>query len=183
MLRHGFQMRDATITGRTITMACVPYDTPAPVYDTDGDVFLEQFTRGAFRNAVRAPHLVQLRYEHRQDGPPYALAQELREDADYLVGTWRVAPSGDGDRLIGLVQDEQLRGASVGFIPGDHPGDNEVRDNIVTRRYVKQLAEVSLTAAPVYQEAKVLELRAQAVVDLARARERERWRWRGLTLS
>jgi HK97 family phage prohead protease len=183
VLTHSYQLRDATVKGRTLTVACVPYDTPAPVMDTAGEVFLEQFTRGAFRNAVKAPHLVQLRYEHRQDGPPYALGLELREDPKYLVGTWRVAPSGDGDRLIGLVVDDQLRGASVGFEPGDHPGDNALRDNVVTRSYVKRLHEVSLTAAPVYDDAKVLELRSRRAADLTKARERERWRWRTLTLD
>ena len=183
MLTHSFEMRDATVTGRTLTILAAPFDQPAPILDEGGEPILEQFARGAFRNAVKAPNRVELRYEHRQDGPPYALGVQMREDTAGLVGTWRVAPSTDGDRLLGLVSDEQLRGASVGFIPGDHPDDNTWTGNTIVRHYIKHLAEVSLTAAPVYEAAQVMELRSRKSAVDVKTRERERWKWRGLALS
>lgn len=184
MLRHEFavQLRDVAVAGRTLTILAAPFDTPAPVLDEDGNPIIEQFARGAFTHLLPHPHRVELRYEHRHAGAPYAVGQQLVEDAAGLVGTWRVAPSDDGDRLLGLVADDQLRGASVGFVPGDRPGDNQWIDNILTRRRVKQLPEVSLTAAPIYEAARVLELRAAPPADVAdtRTRERERWYWRTL---
>ena len=65
MLTHEFQVRDADVTGRTVRLACVPYDQPAPVADDNGEPYLEQFQRGAFRNVVKAPHVVQLLHDHR----------------------------------------------------------------------------------------------------------------------
>lgn len=182
MLTHSFEVRDAEVKGRTVVLACVPYDTPAPVADANGDPYLEQFTRGAFRNVVKAPHVVQLLHDHRP-GVGFGYARSLREDPQYLVGEWRIPRSDPGDQLLALVGDEQLRGVSVGFVPGDHADDNQWVDNVLTRRYVRQMPEVSLTPAPVYADATVLEVRAQRDRARARARERERWLWRTFTLD
>lgn len=181
MLTHDFQVRDATITGRTLVLACVPFNTPAPVADADGDPYLEQFARGAFRHVVKAPHVVQLLHDHRP-GVGFGYARSLREDSAYLVGEWRVPKSEPGDQLVALVADEQLRGVSVGFEPGANAGDNVWQEGVLTRTYVRRMPEVSLTPAPVYADAKVMELRHKAAVDAARARERERWKWRGFPL-
>jgi HK97 family phage prohead protease len=182
MLRHEFQVRDADVTGRTVRLACVPYDRPAPVADANGDPYLEQFQRGAFRNVVKAPHVVQLLHDHRP-GVGFGYARSLTEEPTYLVGEWRVPKSEPGDQLLALVTDEQLRGVSVGFQPGDHPEDNVWVDNVLTRRYVARMPEVSLTPAPVYDDAKVLEIRHRQQIEADRARERERWKWRTLPLQ
>ena len=182
MLTHEIRLRDAQIRGRDLTILAVPFDEPAPVLDPDGEPLLEQFARGAFAHLTSTPNRTALRYEHQQEGPPYAVGQMLREDPAGLVGQWRVADSPDGQRLLALVADQQVLGASIGFVPGDRRGDNQWIDGVLTRRYVKQLPEVSLTAAPAYQAAKVLELRSgRATVD-ERDRERARWRLRALWL-
>ena len=182
MLTHSFEVRDAEVKGRTVVLACVPYDTPAPVADSNGEPYLEQFTRGAFRNVVKAPHVVQLLHDHRP-GVGFGYARSLTEEPRQLVGEWRIPRSDPGDQLLALVGDEQLRGVSVGFVPGEHEQDNVWVDNVLTRRYVRQMPEVSLTPAPVYADATVLEVRRRHDLQLAKARERERWRWRALTLD
>jgi hypothetical protein len=180
LLHRDYQARDLDVTGRTLTLACVPFDTPTPVVDGDGDPYLEQFAHGAFRTVLRGINSIHLRLEHRQDGPPYAYGLTLREDPDFLIGQWRVADSSHGEQLLALVRDGQLRGVSVGFVPGTADGDNTWDDNVLTRRYVKAMPEVSLTPQPAYPDARVLELRHQQAPALAAAREREWWTWNAL---
>ena len=88
MLTHEFQVRDADVTGRTVRLACVPYDQPAPVADDNGEPYLEQFQRGAFRNVVKAPHVVQLLHDHKP-GVGFGYARSLTRGS-HLPG-WGVA--------------------------------------------------------------------------------------------
>lgn len=162
MLQRDYRVRDvAERDGRTLELACVPFDAPAWVDDGDGP-YREVFRRGAFSHITRAANRVELRYAHRQDGAPYGFGMELREDADYLRGVFRVAPSEDGDRLLGLVRDDQLQGVSVGYLPGVDRDGGDADGPLVERVRVKRLAEVSLTPSPAYEDARVLALREAA---------------------
>jgi len=183
MLQREFQLRDAEVVGdgRTVVLACVPYDQPAWVDDGAGP-YREVFRRGAFRHVVRSPNRVELRYAHRQSGMPYGFGVDLVENLTQLEGRFRVAPSEQGDQVLALVRDGQLNGVSIGYI-NDPDGDlPDVDDSgpVTARTRVKQLREVSLTPAPTWQEAKVLALREGAQPDdalLRVAQERARLEW------
>ncbi len=94
MLTHSFEVRDAEVKGRTVVLACVPYDVKAPVADANGDPYFERFERGAFRNVVKAPHVVQLLHDHRP-GVGFGYARSLREAEPPPVRPTRVGVGWD----------------------------------------------------------------------------------------
>lgn len=184
MFLRDFQLRDAEVggDGRTVVLACVPFDREALVDDGAGP-YREVFRRGAFAHITGAARHTELRYAHR-DSPAHLLGfgVDLVEDPSYLLGSFRVSPSDAGDQVLALVRDGQLAGVSIGYVPGQHSGDN--RESItesgllVERLRVKRLPEVSLTPAPAYADASVLTVREQAAPDpahVAKARARAAW--------
>jgi HK97 family phage prohead protease len=184
MLLRDYELRDAEVggDGRTLVLACVPFDVEALVDDGDGP-YREVFRCGAFEHVVRAPNRVELRYRHQQDGPPYGFGVDLVEDSKYLIGAFRVAPGGQGDGLLDLVCDRQLRGVSIGFVAGV---DRRTDDGglLVERVRVKRLGEVSLTPAATWSDARVLAMRESAAAGAtAASAERERWMLRRLRLG
>jgi HK97 family phage prohead protease len=130
---------------------------------------------------VKAPNRVELRYSHQTAGAPYGFGIDLVEDPGYLLGSFRVAPSEQGDQLLSLVRDDQLAGVSVGYVAGTSRPGRDAEGPLVERMRVKRLPEVSLTPAPAFSDgAQVLAVREQGpvipVVD-AGAVERERLYW------
>lgn len=179
LLTRDYRLRDAEVggDGRTLVLACVPFDSPAWVDDGAG-AYREAFDRGAFAHVVKAPNRVELRYRHRQSGVPYGFGVSLVEDAKYLLGSFRVAPGEQGDQLLALVGDGQASGVSIGYVAGSDRTVVDADGPLVRRVRVKQLAEVSVlpTGAATWEDAEVLAVRAAVAVDAA-ARERERLRW------
>ena len=182
MLQRDFHLRDAEVggDGRTVVLACVPFDVPALVDDGDGP-YREVFRQGAFRHVVNAPNRVELRYAHQRAGAPYGFGVDLIEDPKYLLGSFRVAPSEQGDQVLALVTDGQLGGVSIGYVAGQSRDGLDRDGALVERLRVKRLAEVSLTPAPAYGEgSRVLAVREDDLavpgVDAA-AVERERLYW------
>jgi HK97 family phage prohead protease len=176
LLERSFNLRDAEIggDGRTLILAIVPWDTPALVNDGEGE-YEERFVRGSFKHVAQAPNRVELRYNHRQDNLPYGYGQELIEDPSHLIGAFRIAPSEQGDQILALVRDEQLRGVSLGFIPGHSQETTTDGKRSVARLRVKQLPEVSLVTSPAYKDGRVLSLRSESVNVAERERERLYW--------
>lgn len=187
MFQRDYALRDAVIggDGRTVVLACVPFDREAMVDDGDGP-YREVFRRGAFAHLTGAARHTELRYAHRSSPADLlGFGVDLVEDPHYLLGSFRVSPSDGGDQMLALVRDGQLAGVSIGYVAGAHPGDNLERldddGRIVERRRVKRLPEVSLTPAPAYLGAEVLALREQApevdpeAVERERRRARARW--------
>ena len=160
MLTREFNLRDAEAAGdgRTLVLACVPYDTPTWVDDGDGP-YREGFRRGAFRHVVKAANRVELRYDHRQGPLPYGFGVDLVEDSTHLIGSFRVAPGDQGDQMLALVRDGQLAGVSIGFVPGSGEDGADDGGAVLWRTTVKRLTEVSLTPAAAYTGADVLALR------------------------
>ena len=183
MLTRSYHLRDAEVggDGRSLILACVPFDTAAMVDDGRGP-YREVFRHGAFTHLVDAARRVELRYAHHQDGPPYGYGLDLIEDPGYLLGRFRVAPSAHGDQVLALVNDGQLSGVSIGYIAGQSNDTSDADGPLVERVRVKRLAEVSLVPVGTssYDEAQVLAVRAH-VEDapdpllLARARARAAW--------
>jgi HK97 family phage prohead protease len=176
VLEREFNLRDAEIgsDGRTLVLACVPFDSPALVDDGDGP-YLESFKRGAFATVATAPNRVELRYAHRQEGAPYGFGIDLIEDPSHLIGRFRVAPSEAGDQILALVRDDQLNGVSIGFLAGRSDESMVNGQRRVERVKVKRLGEVSLTPSPAFRGAEVLAVREQSVSGAERERERLYW--------
>jgi HK97 family phage prohead protease len=166
-------LRGAEVKGRTLLLACVPFDTPTWVSD-GGDPHREEFAPGAFRHVD--PTRTQLRYRHSGDLlDRLGAGRSLTEDGGWLIGEFAVAKGQRGDHLIDLVDSGDLSGVSVGF----DPGVDEVRvdaDGEITRRVrVKRLPEVSLVDQPAYEEASVLAVREERARERAWA-EFQAWR-------
>lgn len=178
LTREFAALRDAELRdeGRTLVVACVPFDSPAWVSD-GGPAYREVFRPGAFRHVAAAPNRTELRYRHDATGAPYGFGSELREDSGYLLGTFRIAPSSHGDQLLALVRDDQLRGVSIGYVPGRSRDAIDADGPLVERLNVRQLAEVSLTNAPSYPDARVLAVREEPEDFDSAAIERERIYW------
>jgi len=188
MLTREYQLRDATVSGdgRTLILACVPYDREAIVDDDDGNgPYREVFRRGAFDHLTRAANRTELRYLHGSAAADVlGFASELVETGDYLEGAFRVAPSASGDQILALVRDEQLRGVSIGYVAGEHDGDNRRADDpagglpLMERLRVRKLPHVALVPVGAYGGAGVLAVREAAAADpLVAARVRERHAW------
>lgn len=168
MLSRSFELRDAEIKGRTLELACVPFDREAWVSDHEGE-YREVFRHGAFAGVINDPRRTQLRYAHSEDlKDRLGIGLELREDAAYLHGAFRVTQGERGDHLLDLVRSGDLAGVSVGFMAGA----SRRTGDLVERLRVKQLVEVSLVDAPAYQEAEVLAVRQARELDAERARLR-----------
>lgn len=178
MLLRDFDLKDAEVggDGRTLVLACVPFERAAWVDDGDGP-YREAFRRGAFKHITRSPNRVELRYRHRQAGIPYGFGVDLVEDPKYLLGSFRVARGDQGDQLLALVADGQLGGVSIGFTPGTDVGEDDADGPVTVRVRVKQLGEVSLlpSGAATWEESKVVAVRESAG-PAAAAVERERVR-------
>jgi HK97 family phage prohead protease len=159
-------LRDAQVSGRTLVLACVPFDTPTWVSD-GGDPYREEFAPGAFahvdaaRTHLRRGHSTDVRNE-------LGRGMSLWEDGGWLIGEFRVARGEAGDQILNLVQDGMLRGVSIGFDPGVDEERVDRHGLLVRRKRVKRLAEVSLVDQPAYEEAEVLAVRAD---QARRARE------------
>jgi HK97 family phage prohead protease len=166
VLQREWVFRDAAVKGRTLVLACVPFDTPTWVAD-GGDPYREEFAPGAFDHvdATRT----QLRYRHSADLlDRLGSGLSLREDGGWLIGEFRVAGGARGDHLIDLVRDGELQGVSIGFDPGVDEQRSTPDGQVVRRVRVKRMPEVSLVDQPAYQDAGVLAVRAD---QARRARE------------
>ena len=174
MLKHDYLCRDGELNGRTLTVACVPFDVAAPVSDDGLTVYLEAFDRGAFAAVTRAPNRTVLRREHSHD-EALTVAKQLTEEPDTLIGVFDVGHSEDADRLLEDWNAGEFGGVSLGFVPGDHVGDNEIVDGVTRRRRVKSLREVSFVKDPAFASTGVLAIRSDAARRAAI--EREHWHW------
>jgi HK97 family phage prohead protease len=188
MLTRSYQLRDAEVgnDGRSLVLACVPFDSPAAVDDGDGP-YREVFRRGAFTHILNAARRVELRYAHRQDGLPYGFGLDLEEGPEFLLGRFRVAESSTGRHMLALVEEGQLVGVSIGFVPGQSRDTDDQRGPLVERLRVKRLSEVSLVPSEteLYEGARVLAVRANPDPDpvvVARARARAVWEVQKLRL-
>lgn len=168
MLHRDYELRDAQVSGRTLVLAMVPFDSPTMVADGDGVPYLEAFRPGAF--AHLDPTRTQLRYRHSSDLlDRLGSGVQFREDGGWLLGDFRVSAGQRGDHLLDLVGSGDLRGVSIGFDAGIDEQDGDV-----TRRVrVKRLLETSLVDQPAYADASVLAVRAEQAAAMA-ARDRAR---------
>lgn len=181
LLVRSFELDSVEVAadGRTVELACMPFDRPAVVNDGQGR-YREVFRRGAFRHVVAAPNRTALRWDH-DTGVPYGTGETLSEGPTHLVGTFRVTRSEASDRLLSLARSGDL-GVSVGYVPGRSRDGIDDDGPLVERILVKRLAEVSLTPTPMYADTGVLAVRSGLDDDVRAEVERARLHWRRLRL-
>lgn len=161
-LARTFEAVDIATDGRNVEMLCAPFDTPTTVVDPppfgDGRAYQEEFARGAFTGATRAPNRVLLEFEHFHPGLSGVLghADELVEREDALYGRFRVTEHPDGDKALALIDAGVLTAASVFF----EPMKSARTASGLMRRLRVKLDRVALCRVGAYPEAKVLAVRS-----------------------
>lgn len=153
--------------GRNVEMFCCPFDTPSVVVDPvdkggDGIPYEEEFARGAFAAATKAPNRVYLEFEHWAPGLSGVIGRgaSLVEHEDGLYGNFRMLNTQDGDKALELIHDEVLTDASVFFAEMR----NRRMPNGRVRREKVHLMRVSLCQEGAYPQAKVLAVRSKPVI-------------------
>jgi Escherichia/Staphylococcus phage prohead protease len=146
---QGLELRSAE--ERILSGVLVPYDTPTKI----GRFYTETFTRGAFDGTDPAD--VPLLASHRHEDLPVGRTLTLTEEAHALTGEWRVAETGAGDDVMALARDGVPLSLSIGFKPIN---DKWSRDRSQVTRVKATLGEVSLVGMGMYEDAKVMSVRA-----------------------
>jgi HK97 family phage prohead protease len=152
------QFADVPVTGftvdrqrRTIEGLALPYGVTAQKY---GLRF--QFLKGALKWG--SVNRVKLLRDHRMD-QPIGVALNLTDTRDGLRVRFKVAKGTAGDDALGLAEDGVLDGLSVG-VEFDAGMDAEMNDDGVMLVRRADLREVSLTAMPAFDDARVTKVAA-----------------------
>ena len=157
--------------GRTIVGLVVPFDIESEVSDPPelggtGIPYREVWRAGAFRNVVKAPHLVRLNYEHgRELGAQIATGTELVERDDGLHATFRALESPFGDQGLALVRSGSAVGLSIGARMHERGSRGDPRHGLVEPIRVARIEHVALTDHPAYVGAGVTAVRSALVGD------------------
>jgi hypothetical protein len=144
--------------GRTLTGIAVPYGQEARVGS-----YTEKFVYGAFADAD--PASVPLLAVHDHESLPIGRALTLTDTPAGLEAELRVSQTQRGDEVLELVKDGAATGLSVGFVPVE---DRWNRERTVVERVKARLMELSITAFPAYQDARIMAVRS-GEPELARA--------------
>lgn len=166
LLARSLETVEIQADGRNVEMLCAPWDSPATVVDPppmgDGIPYQEEFARGAFAGATKAPNRVFLEFEHWHPGLSGIIGHgaQFEERDDALYGRFRVTKHADGDKALALIEEGVLQGASVFYAPL-----RSARTAAgVMRRLRCHLDRVSLCREGAYTEAKVLAVRSAPVI-------------------
>lgn len=164
---QGLQLRDVETTESLSMMraTAVPYGKPADI-----GWFLETFQAGSLAKSIKeAAADLPLLLFHENRSFPIGAADEWKDDANELEGTWRLDDSPEAQRAAELAKPVEdggkgmLSGMSIGFQPirsaweyvDDWNPDlgPEHKDRVL--RQEARLLEVSLVSTPAFKEAAV----------------------------
>lgn len=139
----------------------VPYGSPTDIIEVRGGVpihYREQFTRGAFDRAMRAPNRITLVYGH-SDGFADRLGHlvELDDSAAGLRMRARLDPSRAEQAMDALTSSHSA--LSIGFASIVPKMGTEQPGTLVTRRAV-HLAHIAAVVAGAYDGARLTQVRA-----------------------
>ncbi|KAF0958465.1 HK97 family phage prohead protease [Rhodococcus sp. T7] len=143
--------------GRTVVGICVPFSTPTPIRDFEGE-YEEQILRGAFsRTIAERGDRVKFLAHHDSRSMPLGRATLLREDSAGLYGEFRVSQTRAGDEALELIRDGALDSLSIGFRP-----IRQTWSSNRSRRTLHEVAlhEVSTVNFPAYSGAVIAGVRA-----------------------
>jgi hypothetical protein len=136
--------------GRTLVGVAVPYGV-----ETRVGKYTERFAFGAFADA--RPEDVPLLAVHDHESLPIGRALTLTDTPAGLEAELRVSQTQRGDEVLELVKDGAATGLSVGFVPVE---DRWNRERTMVERVKARLMELSITAFPAYQDARIMAVRA-----------------------
>lgn len=160
LLGRTFEAVEIAADGRNLEMLCAPFDVAATVADPpDFSPYREEFARGAFAGATKAPNRTLLEFEHFHPGLSGIIghgAQFEEQDAG-LYGRFRVGRNLDGDKALELIEEGVLKAASVFFAPIKTA--RLARDHV--RRLQVKLDRVAICRVGAYPQAQVLAVRSE----------------------
>jgi HK97 family phage prohead protease len=135
--------------GRTLAGRVMPYGVKARIGG-----YTEMFRPGAFADAD--PTQIPLLAVHDHESLPIGRALSLTDGPAGLDAELRVSETRTGDEVLTLVRDGAATGLSVGFIPVE---DRWNATKTTVERVRARLMEISITAFPAYQDARILAVR------------------------
>jgi uncharacterized protein len=144
--------------GRTLSGTVMPYNVEARIGS-----FTETFRPGAFADAD--PTQIPLLAVHDHESLPIGRATSLTDGPVGLDAELRVSQTRLGDEVLELVRDGAATGLSVGFTPIEDAW-NATRSRV--ERIKAKLVEISITAFPAYQDARILAVRSDEVLRTPR---------------
>jgi len=149
--------------GRTVYGLAVPFDSPTPIRDGQGD-YTEIFRHGSFTKTINdGVGRIKFLVNHDRTGRlPLGRAVSLVEDPSGLVGEFRVSNTRQGDEVLELIRDGALDAFSIGFRPIRDAWNS---DRSLVERTEVALSEVSTVAFPAYDGAKIAGLRADVDIQ------------------
>lgn len=177
LLERAYDLVDVDVDeqGRRVLVRVVPFDRPVVVADvvdspqrgTSATPYREAWERGAFRQAVKAPHRVPFvvgvagGHDARRSNPwaDVGRATSLEERDDGLYGTLLVDRSPFGDTTLEKIGSGQWRGISVGAVSRSWRDDGDPHRGGVRWRTRAGLDHILLTEHPAYEDAEVLAVR------------------------
>ena len=137
--------------GRTLAGLAVPYNQPARI-----GKYMETFASGVFGDVE--PEHVPLLAVHDRESLPIGRALAFTDTPQGLEAELRVSKTQLGDDVLELVRDGAATGLSVGFIPVQ---DRWNREKTIVERVKARLMELSITAFPAYEDARILAVRSE----------------------
>jgi uncharacterized protein len=151
----GLELRE---DGRTLAGRVMPYNVEARIGS-----YTETFRPGAFADAD--PTQVPLLAVHDREQLPVGRALSLTDGPAGLDAELRVSETRLGDEVLTLVRDGAATGLSVGFTPIEDAW-NATRSRV--ERIRAKLVEISITAFPAYQDARILAVRHEELLRTPR---------------
>jgi uncharacterized protein len=139
----------------------VPYNVDAPIPGNR----LERMAPGVFSKSIKEfAKSLPLLFNHRHDAEPIGHAVEWHDQPDGLHARWVMANTDEARRIHSLIDDGDLSGLSVGFVPlvSDPQVQRLVRPPEVGRvtRKIARLIETSVVSAPTWAQAVVTHTRS-----------------------
>lgn len=155
--------------GRTLAGLAVPYGR-----ETRIGSYVEKFAFGAFSDAD--PERVPLLAQHDHESLPVGRAITLTETPGGLEVEARVSQTRAGDDALALIRDGAATGLSIGFVPLQ---DKWNRTRTVVERVKARLIELSITAFPSYEDARIVAVRDSLDPGRTRTHRLNLARWQG----
>jgi hypothetical protein len=145
--------------GRTLAGLAVPYGVETRI----GSRFTERFAFGAFADA--RPEDVPVLVTHDHEDLPIGRALKFEDMPAGLGVELRISQTQAGNDALELVKDGAVTGLSIGFVPVE---DRWNPARTMVERIKAKLVELSLTAFPQYQDARILAVRHEELLRTPR---------------
>jgi HK97 family phage prohead protease len=156
--RNDATLKDVDFKQRLITVIAVPWEQEAEVL-WRGERWREVFSRGAFNGLEESAGRVRVNREHDEADTMGKVVQFDTQDPQGLIAVTRIAKTPRGDETLQLADEDMLSGSITFFVK--KASDVELHRQRMLRRVKRAfLRHLSFVAAPAYEGAQVLAVRA-----------------------